>query len=65
MPRVIEAHTPLAPEDLLFHAMVGTEALSTLFDFNLTLVSKKKDINPKALLGQDITLAIETENGGP
>ncbi len=65
MPRVIEAITPLAPEDLIFHAMTGIEALSTLFDFNVTLVSKQKDIAPKALLGRDITLAIETEQDGP
>ncbi len=65
MPRVIEAHTPLSPKALVFHEMTGVEALSTLFDFNVTLVSKQVDIAPKALLGQDITLAIETENDGP
>ena len=65
MPRVIEALTPLAPDDLIFHAMTGMEALSTLFDFNLTLVSKQKDIAPKALLGKDITVAIDTEQDGP
>ena len=65
MPRVIEAITPLAPDDLIFHALTGMEALSTLFDFTVTLVSKQKDIAPKALLGKDITLAIETEQDGP
>jgi type VI secretion system secreted protein VgrG len=64
MPRVIEAITPLAAEDLIFHAMTGTEALSTLFDFSLTLVSELISIAPKTLLGQDITLAIETEDQG-
>ena len=65
MPRFIEALTPLAPEALLFHAMSGVEALSTLFEFNVTLVSKQINIAPKALLGQDITLAVETEDDGP
>ena len=65
MPRVIEAITPLAPDDLIFHAMKGVEALSTLFDFTATLVSKQIGIAPKTLLGKDITVSIETENSGP
>ena len=64
MPRVIEAITPLAPDDLIFHEMTGVEALSTLFDFNVTLISEQVGIAPKTLLGKDITVTIETENGG-
>jgi type VI secretion system secreted protein VgrG len=44
--------------------MEGSEALSSLFDFRVTLVSKQLGIAPKALLGNDITLAVETEGGG-
>ena len=65
MPRLVEATTPLPHDDLLFLKMTGTEALSTLFDFRVTLVSKLANIEPKALLGNDMTLALETENGGP
>ena len=65
MPRLVEAHTPLAPDSLLFLEMKGEESLSTLFEFTVTLISKQIDISPKALLGQDITLAVETENDGP
>jgi len=65
MPRVVEATTPLGPETLLFLDLHGTEALSTLFDFRVTLVSKSLSVAPKALLGKDITLALETEKGGP
>ncbi len=65
MPHVIEAHTPLSRDALQFLEMHGAEALSSLFDFRITLVSEQIGIAPKALLGQDITLAIETENNGP
>ena len=65
MPRVLEALTPLAPKALIFHEMTGEESLSTLFDFTVTLVSPQLGISPKALLGKDITVSIETENAGP
>ena len=65
MTRLVEATTPLAHDDLLFLEMKGTEALSTLFDFRVTFVSQQLNIAPKALLGKDITLAVETENDGP
>jgi type VI secretion system secreted protein VgrG len=65
MSRVIEAHTPLPHDDLLFIEMTGTEALSTLFDFTVTLLSRKPGISPKAVLGKDITLEVQTEQHGP
>ena len=65
MPRLVEATTPLGPEALQFLEAHGSEALSTLFDLRVSLLSKQVGIAAKALLGKDITLAIETENGGP
>jgi type VI secretion system secreted protein VgrG len=65
MPRVVEATTPLPAEALQFLDMYGTEALSTLFDFRVKLLSTQIGIAPKTLLGNDITLAVETENNGP
>ena len=65
MSRLVEATTPLGPEALQFLEAHGSEALSTLFDLRVSLLSKQVGIAAKALLGKDITLAIETENGGP
>ncbi len=65
MPRVLEAITPLGPKALLFHEMAGEESLSTLFEFTVTLVSEQLSIAPKALLGKDMTVSIQTENDGP
>ena len=65
MPRVLEAITPLGPKALIFHEMAGEESLSTMFDFNVTLVSEQLGIAPKALLGKPITVSVETENSGP
>ncbi len=65
MPRLVEATTPLAHDALMFLEMTGAEALSTLFEFRVTFASEQKSADPKAVLGKDMTLALETENDGP
>ncbi len=65
MPRLVEATTPLAHDALLFLEMTGAEALSTLFDFRVTFASEQKSADPRAVLGKDMTLALETEDDGP
>lgn len=57
----IIAHTPLGQEQLLFHSLDGTEALSALFDFDIELLSKDARLDRKALLGQPLTLEIPTQ----
>src|SRR5262249_36321083 len=44
---------------LLVESLEGTEAMSSLFRFQLVLVSEKRDIALKDLVGQNITVAIE------
>ena len=65
MPRLVEATTPLAHDALLFLEMTGSEALSTLFEYRVTFASEQTSADPKAVLGKDMTLALETENDGP
>jgi type VI secretion system secreted protein VgrG len=60
MDRIITAHTPLPPEQLLFRGMYGQEALSQLFDFSVELVSESYSLDLKQLLGKPLTLEIET-----
>lgn len=63
MERLVDATTPLG-EALWFRQMRGTEAISTLFEFDITFHSKTSGLSAKAMLGKDITLKVETEGGG-
>ncbi|MFU1913001.1 type VI secretion system Vgr family protein [Bordetella avium] len=51
--------TSLGQNVLLLEALRGTEALSALFDFRLRLRSEKLDIDPKALLGSQMTVRLQ------
>jgi type VI secretion system secreted protein VgrG len=63
MERLVDATTPLG-EVLWFRQMRGTEAISSLFEFDVTFHSKHSGLSAKAMLGKDITLKVETEGGG-
>lgn len=60
MNRTVVAHTPLAPDALLFKSLQGKERLSSLFEFNIILSSKDANIDCGGLIGQKLTLEILT-----
>jgi type VI secretion system secreted protein VgrG len=64
MPRVMEITTPLDPDVLLFHGMHAREYLSRLFEYQLDLLSPKKDVNLDEILGKNVTvkLALPDDN---
>jgi type VI secretion system secreted protein VgrG len=62
MERLVDATTPLGAA-LWFREMRGTEALSSLFEFDVTFHSKQHGLSAKAMLGKDVTLKLETEGG--
>lgn len=62
MERLVDVVTPLG-EALWFRQMSGTEALSSLFEFDVTFHSKQSGLSAKAMLGKDVTLKVETEGG--
>ena len=62
MERLVDATTALG-EALWFREMRGTEAISSLFEFDITFHSKQSGLSAKAMLGKDITLKVETEGG--
>jgi len=64
MERVVTAYTPLPPDQLMFRAMHGNEALSQLFEFEVELVSRSHSLDMKALLGQPLTLEVKRESAG-
>ena len=57
--RLVDCVTPLG-DALWFRQMTGTEALSLLFELDVTFHSKKTGLSAKAMLGKDVTLKIET-----
>jgi type VI secretion system secreted protein VgrG len=56
--RVMEIDTPLGPDVLLFHRMRATEELSRPGEYQLDLLSLKKDINLDEILGQCVTVKL-------
>lgn len=63
MSRRVTIQTPLG-ESLQFHQLVGREALSQLYTFDIDLLGSSNAIDSKALLGKASTVAVETESGG-
>ncbi len=57
--RLVTIGTPLGKDVLLIESLEGTEGMSQLFRFQLVLVSEKRDIALNALVGQNVTIAIE------
>lgn len=57
MRRAMEIVTPLG-EDVLFHSLHGREELGRLSEFEIELLSLKKDIDLNAILGAPITVRV-------
>jgi len=57
--RTLSVTTPLGEDILLLRAMRGSEQLSTLFEYELELISEYKDIKHEDLLGQPVTVQLE------
>jgi len=62
MTRRVTIQTP-AGEALQFRQLVGREALSQLYAFDIELLGNSNNIDPKTLLGKATTVSVETEGG--
>src|SRR5712671_3823214 len=58
MSRVMEIATPLGDDVLLFHGMHARDELSRLYEYQLDLLSPKKDIKLDAILGKNVTVKL-------
>jgi len=65
MNRRVEVSTPLPPGTLLFRSMHGEEGLSTLFEFDVDMVSESAQLDLKQLLSQTITLRVDRGSTPP
>lgn len=63
MNRKLNIQTVLGEDSLRFASLDGHEAVSRLFDFNVTLKSQKNSIDPAELLGTPMTLSVELASG--
>lgn len=61
MNRVIQVHTPLGSDVLMFRAMHGHERLSQLYEFEVDMISASHSLDLHALLGQPLTLEMKTQ----
>lgn len=59
MNRIISARSVLG-EKLLFKRLQGVERLSTVFDFNVELLSPDASIEASELLGQPLCIEVQT-----
>lgn len=57
--RLISIETPLGKDVLLLESLSGTEGLSQLFHYHLTLLSENASISPKKIVGQRVTISIQ------
>ena len=58
--RALKIDTPLGPDALLLRSISGQEAVSQLFRFQLELLSEQDDIEFDAIVGQNVTVHVET-----
>src|SRR4029434_5264039 len=61
MRRVMEVVTPLG-EDLLFYRLHAREEVSRLSEFELDLLSLKRNVKPDDVLGKSFTVKLELPN---
>ena len=62
--RIAKAHTPLG-DKLLFRELNGREELSRPFEYRLELLAENDSrVDPKAVLGRNITVELEIQGGG-
>ena len=58
--RLVQVHSPLGPEVLLFQALQGREALSQPFELQVDVVCNTPLLDLRSLLGESLSLEIKT-----
>ncbi|MFQ5652291.1 MAG: type VI secretion system Vgr family protein [bacterium] len=61
--RFITIDTPLGPDVLLLKSLNGNEAISSLFNFKLELLSEDPSVSYDDIVGQNVTLTIRMIDG--
>lgn len=61
--RFIAITTPLGKDELLLASVEGVEYVSSLFEFQLSVLSGNLEIKPEDLIGKQVTVKIQNEQG--
>ena len=62
--RLLAIETPLGKDVLLLTGFSGTESISWPFGFKLDLISQKRDVKFKEIVGKNVTVSIVLADGG-
>lgn len=60
--RFISLETPLGKDELLLTAFEGSDHISSIFEYQLTAISSNLALKPEDLIGEEVTVNINTEN---
>src|SRR5687767_1076264 len=63
--RILHVSTPLGPDVLMLGSFSGTESISQLFSYHLSMVSEKESIEAKDIVGKSISWKIQVKNAKP
>lgn len=61
--RAMEVRTPLGENQLLLQSFSGREAISSLFEFNLDLLSANHNVSFDAIVGKRVTVSLVQRDG--
>lgn len=64
MARMMEITTPLGADALLFHTLDAREELGRLYEYRIGVLAETNDLDPKRLLGKNVTVKLEVEDVG-
>ena len=62
---ILSVTTPLGTDVLLLDSFQGTEAISQLFKFNLTMRASSATLDPSKIVGENVTIKIAPTGGAP
>ncbi|MBK5914544.1 type VI secretion system Vgr family protein [Rhodocyclus purpureus] len=63
MQRLTEISTPLGKDILLFHSLSAREELGRLFEYRISVLSMRNDVDPGKLLGKNVTVKLALADG--
>lgn len=61
--RLIAVETPLGKDKLLLTSLAGEESISSVFAYELEMLSADHAISPESLIGRNVKVVITTEDG--
>ena len=61
--RKVQITTPLGKDALIVSQFSGVEQISSLFQFDISMLSEKGELSPDEILGKDVTVKYDLPGG--